>query len=449
MPLEALARALHGKPYRGRAESLSSVLLTKGVGKLPGGFREKLYRWAGSFDATPARNLDRVDAEEISRWAVNSYPRRRYPAVMIGSSNGAAMHLCAALGIPWLPQTVLVPVRRTLHPDEPEEDLAWGKEPARRVTERNPELRVYQMHDPNQDRLMLYHMAYFRLKRLRLGEVYETFLRDTLPAGATLLLLECDFRWPSTRVSDRHTFQFGGYGGVPPREYFEGSARIREYLKRRGSPVEVWRPPEPTDELPEAEWGFDPELRADVKRFAKENGYRVRRIRFRDPAALSPLVADLYRWWYRRLERPSDRLLVESFIFLQPFLTFRTGSVPYWAVFNSYRSVDDVNDYLANSEPFDDILLTLFSNSVEAAGIAPIEAWRSVLRRAKERGRFVGVNEREYPKDLTSFVRHYKELERLDQGLPRPEPLTLERFDAFLSESRAYPVEVVVEREPT
>jgi Domain of unknown function (DUF5110) len=27
--------------------------------------------------------------------------RRRYPAVAIGSSNGAMIHLCAALGIPW------------------------------------------------------------------------------------------------------------------------------------------------------------------------------------------------------------------------------------------------------------------------------------------------------------------------------------------------------------
>ena len=39
-------------------------------------------------------------------------PDGRYPAVMIGSSNGALTHLAAACGVPWLPQTVLVPVRR-------------------------------------------------------------------------------------------------------------------------------------------------------------------------------------------------------------------------------------------------------------------------------------------------------------------------------------------------
>jgi hypothetical protein len=37
----------------------------------------------------------------------------RYQAAVIGSSSGALVHLCAALAVPFLPQTVLVPpVRR-------------------------------------------------------------------------------------------------------------------------------------------------------------------------------------------------------------------------------------------------------------------------------------------------------------------------------------------------
>ena len=40
-------------------------------------------------------------------------------------------------------------------------------------------------------------------------------------------------------------------------------------------------------------------------RFARERGYRVRRIVFDEPEALSPLVADLYRWWYRSAGCPA------------------------------------------------------------------------------------------------------------------------------------------------
>jgi hypothetical protein len=38
------------------------------------------------------------------------YPKQRYPAILLGSSNGALTHLAAAMQVPWLPDTVLVPV---------------------------------------------------------------------------------------------------------------------------------------------------------------------------------------------------------------------------------------------------------------------------------------------------------------------------------------------------
>ena len=78
---------------------------------------------------------------------------------------------------------MLIPVRRTLSPDRLKEDLAWGRGPASELLSRNPEFKVYQMHDPNQDRLMLHHMAYFRVKRRRLGSTYEDFLRRVLAPG--------------------------------------------------------------------------------------------------------------------------------------------------------------------------------------------------------------------------------------------------------------------------
>jgi hypothetical protein len=190
------------------------------------------------------------------------------------------------------------------------------------------------MHDPNQDRLMVQRMTYFRVKHLRLPEAYAQFLEETLEPGGTLFLVECGLRWPTTRVGERHLFQFGALGGATPAEYLHGGPRVEAYLRRYDSPRRRWDPPEPDGEHPEAEWGFEPALRADVEALARRRGWRLRRIVFDQPEDLSPLVADLHRWWYRRLGRPDGRLLVESFVLLDPYWALRTGAVPFWMVFN-------------------------------------------------------------------------------------------------------------------
>ncbi|HKW91572.1 MAG TPA: hypothetical protein VJX92_06700 [Methylomirabilota bacterium] len=58
--------------------------------------------------------------------------------------------------------------------------------------------------------------------------------------------------------------------------------------------------------------------------FARRHGYRVLRILFEQPEDMSPLVADLYRWWYRRLDAADTRLVVDSFILMEPYWTIRT-----------------------------------------------------------------------------------------------------------------------------
>lgn len=99
------------------------------------------------------------------------------------------------------------------------------------------------------------------------------------------------------------------------------------------APRTSWDSPEPTGESPEAEWGFEPELRGDVERIAQERGYRVRRIVFDEPEQVSPLVADLYHWWYAQRRIIARRLLVECFLMMEPFWTLRTASIPFWLTF--------------------------------------------------------------------------------------------------------------------
>src|SRR6266545_332785 len=125
--LRALAASLRGEglPLLGamrRSKVPIMQLVASVINRLPAPLQEQVYIWSGWMEATSPRKLATVSGEDVAGWMIGLYPRGQYPAVAVGSSNGAATHLWAALGIPWLPQTFLVPVARSgVPPDEPYE----------------------------------------------------------------------------------------------------------------------------------------------------------------------------------------------------------------------------------------------------------------------------------------------------------------------------------------
>src|SRR5205823_1621315 len=131
--LIALSEFLHGRdfPMLGIMPSAMGPLmrvLVAAANRLPKRLQETIYTISGANEAIPARTLRSVSTDAIAEAVVNLYPRRPYPAMMIGSSNGALIHLCALMGIPWLPQTALIPVARSgVDPDEPRQDVVWAE----------------------------------------------------------------------------------------------------------------------------------------------------------------------------------------------------------------------------------------------------------------------------------------------------------------------------------
>jgi hypothetical protein len=434
--LRAASNYLNGRDFPAIGQSRLMEPLAQSVNLLPQRAREQIFALGGLAEAVSPNKLDRIDSEHIASWMTSLYPQRHFPAVMIGSSNGAAVHLCAALGIPWLPQTFLIPVRQLgVDPDEPKQAMEKGRKYGPKLLAANPELQLHHMHDANQDRLMVSYMDYYRVKRRSLGAAYERFLTDRLMPGGTILIIECERKWPTTRIGDRHVFQHGALGGATEKEFLEGSERVEEYLERYGSHVRRWDSPEPNEESPEAEWGFEPALRDDIERFAENHGFAVKRLVFYEPEHLSPVVADFYREWYAERGLKANRLLVESFILLEPFWALRTGSVPFWMKFNMEPSADCIEKYLDERPPFDEIYLMLFMHGVEAVGLPPIDRWRGVLTRARRRGRFIGVREDLYPRDFGALARYYQEIKTIPSRYPLPGPLPLDRFAEFLARS--------------
>lgn len=121
---------------------------------------------------------------------------------------------------------------------------------------------------------MIQRMSYFRVKRRSLGETYEPFLKECLEPGGTIFVAESQLKWSSLQVADRHIFQHGALGGATPEEFHHGGHRVRAYLQKYNSPYQRWDSPPRNTESPEAEWGFEQALRADVIRLAERQKLR-------------------------------------------------------------------------------------------------------------------------------------------------------------------------------
>lgn len=434
--MQALARFLHGQDFTGLGQSRFLQMVVRQADWVPRRLRERAFAVLGAQEAVRPQAIESVSTNTVAEWATALFPDRRYPAVAIGSANGALLHLHAALGIPWLPQTFLALVdQRHVHPDDPAAAMEAETHTAGRFLAANPDAQLHHLHDPSQDRLMLGLIAYYRFKYRRLPAAYAAFIENSLAPGGTIYLIECKRRWPTTRLGDRYVFQFGAVGGPTVEEYFGGGERVEAYLRRYASPMRHWHPPAPDTDSPEAEWGFEPMLRADVEDFARRRGYRVVRIVFEDPEDPSALIADLYRDWYRSRGLPADRLVIESFVLLEPYWALRTGSAPYWMSFNMQPSLDRVRRYLDSGDPYEEIFLMLFAHGVNSVGLPPVDAWRDLLVRARVRGDFLGLDPDTYPAHFAAFARYSQDLRRKTKlRFPMPEPLAPERAERFLAE---------------
>jgi hypothetical protein len=432
--VRAIAAYLHGEDFPAMGNPPALQPLARMANVLPPKAREKLFIAGGATETVDPEDLADIDLDQVGDWIHDVYPPGPFPVVAIGSSSGASTFLQAALGAPFLPQTVFVPVGQDVHPDEPTTAMELGVGPGRAFMDANPDWQLHHMHDANQDRLMVRALTYFRVKRRTIGAAYRRFLDERLADGGTILLVECHRRWSTTRIGERHVFQHGAVGGATEQEFHEGSDRVAEYLDRYDSPERTWDGPEPDTDSPEAEWGFEEALRDEVLAYAEQRGVRVVRWSFDDPHLASPFVADLYRWWHRRRGLPANRMLVQSFIAMDPYWTLRTGSVPFWMRFNMEPSLELVRDHLRAraDDPYDDLHLMLFQHGVEAVGLPDGDRWRTeVLDQARRHGSTLGADLDEFPLDFAHFGRSNRALRSLPSRYPLPPPLPIDDVLAF------------------
>ena len=89
----SLEAALRGQPFPQLGNSSGVGRAARTGGKLPWPLLRRIYTRIGAAEGLDPGGLSDVNMASVARWLAEQYPQRRYPAVLVGSSNGAISHL--------------------------------------------------------------------------------------------------------------------------------------------------------------------------------------------------------------------------------------------------------------------------------------------------------------------------------------------------------------------
>jgi hypothetical protein len=139
----------------------------------------------------------------------------------------------------------------------------------------------------------------------------------------------------------------------------------------------------------------------------------VVRLIYDGPQAPAAPVAETMRTWYASLSRPTDRLIVPSFVLGDPWRTLQIGAVPYWTFFPVEPAAEALDTYLGECEPYREVHLLMFQHGADSPGRAGVAVWRRVIESHGAHLRLVALDERKDPHDIGSLGRYGPALDRL------------------------------------
>ncbi|WP_305784429.1 hypothetical protein [Symbioplanes lichenis] len=386
--LESAVRALHGRDCRDRVRM---PRLSRRPALEPESRRDALAAEA-SADALPADAVDQLDAEGVAAWIVGRCPEPVYPAAVLGSPHGSAVHLAAALGAPWLPSgfTISVPYPSGA-PEDARTACEHGAELSRRIIASNPGVTVRQVHDPVLTGPLCGTTLTLHVRWHRVPDAYRAFLGDRLAPGGRVLLLRDLRSWPTAEPVPGHTFQAGSpVTGWRPEDYTETNRGFLRLLTALGA--RRWTAPAHDLAVRYAEPAGDPGLENALR----ASGIPSHRVLYPRPAALSAFVADLYRSWLATTGA-GTHCVVGSAGLLDPGAVLAAGAVPYWCESAARPAVEAAEAWLAGSLPFDTVSVLPQPPGVGCDAYAPAATWRSVAGFARTQARLDRLATSRYP----------------------------------------------------
>eukprot|EP00762_Andalucia_godoyi_P008748 ANDGO_04748.mRNA.1 hypothetical protein len=449
--LRATSNAIHGESAQfGGLESSRMVMASKIFNHAPISLKRRMYQLGGWWESTEADVLTaHAFAEQLAADIVRQFPRNKtYSCIVIGSANGALCHAFSAMRCPWLPQTVLVPVRRPARISilrlpggvssnkktvlDFGKEMEWGKDIARRIAERNPGVAVHHMADPNQDAMMIQEMAYFRIKFIEMPIAYQNFLREALALKGHLLVVDCTLAWPVVRTQHhRAVFQPGAFGGIEAEEYL---ARNDESSSEKHL---AWTGIHHDSTATEAEWGFANELLKSITVLCNDLRCSMHTLRFSNPEDPSAFVADLFRTWYESIEEPSVKpVFVSSFVALDPWQTIRRRLVPYWSCFPILSSMARFERFVdERGDAFSHIYMTFLSYGAKSKGHLDVAAFLENKRICGIPVSSMATDPKKHPLDFTTLPDLSDSLAKTGPLYPIPPAMSFDFFSSYLQQN--------------
>ncbi len=377
-----------------------------------------------------AGRADEVSIATLAEWCVSQYPgTERYPAIVLGSPNGAVAHIASLLGAPFLTTSFGLAFRHPLEgsnldmslPIDPD-DLAGYQRTCRVVAERivagnaGSGYEIICHYDPIHDRSIVQTVAFIRIKLRDLPACYRVFIRDRLASNGALLLIDCGYSWPQFALGDRTFLQIGGLGAIAPTEY-----------------LERWSIDAPREIRRESEWGCPESFAVAVGLYAETNDIRLVTISRDHPAEYSLLAYDAYRACD---EVRSDAILIDCFNHQNPNTNITAGIPGLWLPFNTADGVALVERALQD-KTFDTIYFAPLPSFARSPDTVSLDVWAELLvsHGALE---WMGVRPDMYPADPLAPYRLVHDMASLRAASERAMPLRLsiEEFEALLPAAR-------------
>jgi hypothetical protein len=398
--------------------------------RLPVRVARTVATWRVARGALPDGRARGLSSDELVQARLGDYKRLpgKYDVILCGSAlGGASAHLATILGGPFLPQPFILGLKGGTRDDQLQTYLERVKPIAEDILQNNPQVRAIAHFDPVHDGWLTRSMCHLRLKLIGLPAGYREFIQRRLKPGGTIVYVDCSAQWLQFKLGERLELQVGGWGGISPEEFIEGSDRIDRFLAESGSNHRGgWRPPDVEPAWrPESEWGSAQGLDQELKELAASADFGYEHLRFDHPHKFSRLAFAAHRELYSRAGIEPRGILIEMFTQYAPWAALERGLLPLWLIFNTQDSLDFLR---AEREHFPEGIPVFLSALVTLSRTPDMVAWDDWADAMEGLSwHSIGASREKYPEDLLALGNWASRLREHTSPIDHiPEPLSVE-----------------------
>lgn len=380
---------------------------------LPPDMIRKIVIWNSKGAALDPALADKIRMPDLVHDRLRDYFDLEGPfdTIIIGAAlGGAAAHIAAILGAPFLPQPFVLGFQGGSASDSIDEHCARAIQLVDPILKNNADIQIISHFDPVHDGWLTRWMNHVRIKLLRIPPAYQEFIQQNLKPGGTILYLNCQAEWLQYELGERHKYQVGGWGGIPAEEFYQGSERIDDGMKSIGSDhrggwqLEGFK----LETAFESEWGSVPGLLQSTQEFAERNGICFECIQFKHPHDYSRLAFKAHQEIYARWGVSPQGVLVEMFTQYDPVTVLRGGLLPLWLIFNTNDSLAFLKEHAADFPAARPVLFSALTTFSRTPDLVPWSKWSAALPDFDVH--HIGASAQRYPEDTLALWRWHTRL---------------------------------------